>query len=153
MEGEKVTADSFPWICLVESTGLSKRKVAKLSVFSLEFLRFGRLAGHGLPSLSGSKGNSCGKIFFSCTSMYICFFLALCGILLRRTVQTVSKNKDFTYWFHMRQCDLIIISTWNMAFVSNYPDFPFYLAKLLIPTVSGYHSNPEGFLYPRHKSL
>ena len=80
---------------MVVSTGLSKRKRAELSVFSVEFLRFGRLAGYGLPRLSGSKGNSCGKVFFFCTSLYICFFLVLWGILLRRTVQTVSKNGGF----------------------------------------------------------
>ena len=46
-----------------------------------------------------------------------------------------------------------MFSTWNLAFVSNYPDFPFYMAKLLIPTVSGYQARPEGYLYPRHSSL
>ena len=50
-------------------------------------------------------------------------------------------------------CSFLRYSTWNLAFVSNYPDFPFYMAKLLIPTVSGYHGNPERFLYPRHSSL
>ena len=36
-----------------------------------------------------------------------------------------------------------------MAFVSKYPDFPFFLAKLLIPSVSGYQGRPENYLYPR----
>ena len=40
-----------------------------------------------------------------------------------------------------------------MAFISNYPDFPFFMTKLLIPTVSGYHDHPEGFLYPRITAL
>ena len=77
-----MTADSFPWICSVVSTGLSKRKGAKLSVFSLEFLRFGRLAGHGLPSLSGSKGNSWGKIFsFAQACTYVSFLLCVASCL------------------------------------------------------------------------
>ena len=42
-----------------------------------------------------------------------------------------------------------LYQTWNMAFISKYPDFPFFMAKLLIPSVSGYQGRPENYLYPR----
>ena len=43
--------------------------------------------------------------------------------------------------------------TWNLAFVSYFPNFPYYMVKLLIPSVSGYQDRPEGFLYPRATAL
>ena len=45
------------------------------------------------------------------------------------------------------------ISTWNLAFLSNTRDFPIHMTKLLIPTVSGYHDRPEGFLHSRESSI
>ena len=43
--------------------------------------------------------------------------------------------------------------TWNMAFVSRYTDWPYFMVKLLIPSVSGYHDNPNGYLYSRVLAL
>jgi hypothetical protein len=46
-----------------------------------------------------------------------------------------------------------LYQTWNMAFVTNFEDWPYYLAKLLIPSVSDYQNNPEGYLYARILAL
>ena len=51
----------------------------------------------------------------------------------------------------LRWADLY--STWNLAFVSNFPDFVYYLPKLLIPSVSGYRSNPASYLWSRLLAL
>ncbi len=37
-----------------------------------------------------------------------------------------------------------LYSTWNLAFVSHYPNFPFFFAKLLNPDVLCYHHLPDG---------
>merc|ERR1719278_61996 len=39
-----------------------------------------------------------------------------------------------------------LYSTWNLAFVSAFPDFVYYLPKLLIPSVSDYQGNPAGYI-------
>ena len=46
-----------------------------------------------------------------------------------------------------------LYSTWNLAFVSNFPDFVYYLPKLLIPSVSGYQNNPASYLWSRVLAL
>ena len=46
-----------------------------------------------------------------------------------------------------------LYSTWNLAFVSNFPDFVYYLPKLLIPSVSGYQSSPNSYLWSRALAL
>ena len=49
-----------------------------------------------------------------------------------------------------------LYSTWNMAFVTNSElttAWPYYLVKLLIPSVSGYHDHPEKYLYARVTAL
>jgi hypothetical protein len=42
-----------------------------------------------------------------------------------------------------------LYATWNMAYVSHYTDFPMMVTKLLIPTVSDYRTEPEGYLHVR----
>ena len=51
----------------------------------------------------------------------------------------------------MQWADLYV--AWNIAFVANFPDFPYYLPKLLIPSVSGYQTHPETFLANRANAL
>ena len=46
-----------------------------------------------------------------------------------------------------------LYSTWNMAFVSHYDNFAYVIPKLLIPSVSGYHDNPKGYIYTRSLAL
>merc|ERR1719228_481679 len=46
-----------------------------------------------------------------------------------------------------------LYETWNMAFVTRYEDWPYFLVKLLIPSVSDYHDYPEGYLYPSATAL
>lgn len=46
-----------------------------------------------------------------------------------------------------------LYSTWNMAFVSHYPEFPMTMQKLLIPSVADYKHNPDGYIYTRSLAL
>ena len=46
-----------------------------------------------------------------------------------------------------------LYSTWNMAFVSGFPDFVYYLPKLLIPSVSNYQDNPAEYIDTRGLAL
>ncbi|BCS95298.1 hypothetical protein DSLASN_09300 [Desulfoluna limicola] len=46
-----------------------------------------------------------------------------------------------------------LYSTWNLAFVSRYRDFPYFMAKLLIPQVASYQDSPEEFIYNRALAL
>ena len=34
-----------------------------------------------------------------------------------------------------------------------YPDWPYFLVKLIIPSVTDYHDHPEGYLYSRVTAL
>ena len=44
-------------------------------------------------------------------------------------------------------------TTSNCIKFLRFPDWPYYLVKLLIPSVSGYHDKPEEYLYPRITAL
>jgi len=46
-----------------------------------------------------------------------------------------------------------LYSTWNLAFVSTFPDFVYYLPKLLIPSVSDYQAYPQAYLGNRVLAL
>ena len=46
-----------------------------------------------------------------------------------------------------------LYTTWNAAFVTKFPNFPYFLVKLLIPTVSDYQDYPEAFIHQRVPSL
>ena len=46
-----------------------------------------------------------------------------------------------------------LYSTWNLAFVSGFPDFVYYLPKLLIPSVSNYQDNPAEYIDTRILAL
>jgi len=46
-----------------------------------------------------------------------------------------------------------LYSTWNLAFVSSFPDFVYYLPKLLIPSVSNYQDSPAGYIDTRILAL
>lgn len=46
-----------------------------------------------------------------------------------------------------------LYQTWNMAFVSSMPDFPYIIPKLLIPQVANYQDKPKEYLYNRVLSL
>lgn len=68
------------------------------------------------------------------------------------TVITEDKNgisvkmpfpKDWADCYH----------AWNMAFVSQFDQFPYSMAKLLIPKVSGYQSNPSEYIHIRALAL
>ena len=42
-----------------------------------------------------------------------------------------------------------LYATWNLGFVSSYTNFPYFMAKLLIPSVNNYAHNPAGYMYHR----
>lgn len=46
-----------------------------------------------------------------------------------------------------------LYQVWNLAFVTNYPNFPYLFVKLSIPQVAGYQSSPEEYIYNRGLSL
>ena len=46
-----------------------------------------------------------------------------------------------------------LYSSWNLAFVSEFPDFVYYIPKLLIPSVSDYQDNPAGYIHTRSLAL
>jgi hypothetical protein len=46
-----------------------------------------------------------------------------------------------------------LYTTWNLAFVSHYGDFPYLMTKLLIPQVNGYQDSPEEYIYNRLLAL
>ena len=46
-----------------------------------------------------------------------------------------------------------LYSTWNLAFVSHYPDFVYFMPKLLIPSVSNYQDNPAAYISIRVLAL
>ena len=46
-----------------------------------------------------------------------------------------------------------LYTTWNLAFVSHYHDFPFMMAKLLIPQVNDFQDAPEEYICNRGNSL
>jgi hypothetical protein len=46
-----------------------------------------------------------------------------------------------------------LYATWNLAFVSQMPDSPFLMAKLLIPIVNDYDDQPAGYIYHRGVAL
>lgn len=46
-----------------------------------------------------------------------------------------------------------LYATWNLAFVSHYGDFPYWMTKLLVPKVNGYRDSPEEYLYNRVLAL
>ena len=62
-----------------------------------------------------------------------------------------SQQIEFSPPLPEKWADLYM--TWNMAFVSRYTDWPYFMVKLLIPSVSGYHDNPNGYLYSRVLAL
>jgi hypothetical protein len=43
--------------------------------------------------------------------------------------------------------------SWNMAFVSQAPEFPYVMCKLIIPSVAGYQGHPEEYIYRRAIAL
>ena len=42
-----------------------------------------------------------------------------------------------------------LYQSWNMAFVSQAPEFPYIMCKLMIPSVADYHDHPEEYIYRR----
>jgi hypothetical protein len=61
------------------------------------------------------------------------------------------KAVMFSMAFPKRWADLY--STWNLAFVSHYGEFPFLMTKLLIPFVADYQQCPEEYIYRRTLAL
>ena len=61
------------------------------------------------------------------------------------------KAVTFSMAFPKQWADLY--STWNLAFVSHYPEFPFVMVKLLIPFVANYQQHPEEYIYRRALAL
>ena len=74
--------------------------------------------------------------------------------------RTGSGPCQFSSNFKIMECSMPLplewadlYSTWNLAFVSNFPDFVYYLPKLLIPSVSGYQSDPTSYIWSRVYAL
>lgn len=42
-----------------------------------------------------------------------------------------------------------LYNAWNLVFVGNFKEFPYYAAKLLFPEVANYENRPHRYLYPR----
>ena len=42
-----------------------------------------------------------------------------------------------------------LYSTWNLAFTAGFPDFVYYMPKLLIPSVGAYQNDTGSYIYPR----
>ena len=57
----------------------------------------------------------------------------------------------FSYAFPKEWDDLY--QAWNLTFVMNYPNFPFFYAKLLNPAVACYQADPRQYIYNRGISL
>ena len=51
--------------------------------------------------------------------------------------------------FPLRRSWADLYTVWNMGFLLHYSNFPWALAKLLIPQVSGYGAEGDGYLYNR----
>lgn len=62
-------------------------------------------------------------------------------------------NKSISYNFPLSQKWDDLYSVWNMAFVSHYTEWPFFIAKLATPAVSCYQNNPTEYLYFRGLDL
>ena len=89
------------------------------------------------------------------------------GEILAKYVHTIEHDNrtgsgpcQFTSNFKLQECSMPLplkwadlYSTWNLAFVSNFPDFVYYLPKLLIPSVSGYQNDPTSYLWSRVYAL
>ena len=71
------------------------------------------------------------------------------GAVLARYVHTEEHNNRTGS--ELQRANLY--SAWNLAFVSHFPDFVFYLPKLLIPSVSNYQDNPQSYIYIRVLAL
>ena len=73
--------------------------------------------------------------------------------------RTGSGPCQFSSNFKIMECSMPLplewadlYSTWNLAFVSNFQDFVYFLPKLLIPSVSGYQSYPTSYIWSRQDS-
>ena len=62
-------------------------------------------------------------------------------------------SQSISYHFPLSQKWDDLYSVWNMAFVSHYPEWPFFIAKLATPAVSCYQSNPNEYLFFRGLDL
>lgn len=73
---------------------------------------------------------------------------------IKEAVLSWSNTKkviSFKMLFPKEWVDLY--QTWNMAFVSQFEDFPYFMVKLLIPQVACYKERPDEYLYNRTISL
>jgi len=46
-----------------------------------------------------------------------------------------------------------LYQSWNMAFVSQAPEFPYVMCKLIVPSVAGCQNHPEEYIYRRAVAL
>jgi hypothetical protein len=46
-----------------------------------------------------------------------------------------------------------LYQSWNLAFGAQFSSFPFYLCKLVIPQVAGYHGHPQQYVWNRTHAL
>lgn len=46
-----------------------------------------------------------------------------------------------------------LYQSWNLAFGAQFDSFPFYLCKLIIPQVAGYHDAPQRYIWNRTNAL
>ena len=89
------------------------------------------------------------------------------GEILAKYVHTTEHDNrtgsgpcQFSSSFKLMECSMPLplkwadlYSTWNLAFVSNFQDFVYFLPKLLIPSVSGYQNNPTPYIWSRALAL
>lgn len=64
-----------------------------------------------------------------------------------------TANREIRVWMPAPERWADLYQTWNLAFVSHYPRFPFVMVKLAIPAVAGYHDEPETYIARRAIAL
>jgi hypothetical protein len=70
------------------------------------------------------------------------------------TTATWSKDrKAFNYNVPLPRKWADLYSTWNLAFITSFRDFPYAFAKLLIPAVGDYRDAPGEYIYNRTLAL
>lgn len=66
-------------------------------------------------------------------------------------ISTDGKSMEVYHPFNKNWVDLY--QAWNFSFIAGLQSFPYWSTKLLIPSVSGYQSNPEHYFHKRVLSL
>ncbi|MEO1271236.1 MAG: hypothetical protein AAFX99_24355 [Myxococcota bacterium] len=118
----------------------------------LQRVAHGQLSGHVSPSFMRWElvGNILEATLYDMVTGHVAN--ARVGAMLLYDARRAVSRIDARTWSiatpnAKRWTDLYTV--WNLAFITRYGHFPFMMAKLLIPSVNGYHTCPEGYLHRR----